>query len=83
MLTAVQGGAGRFGGQLQYGPIETIARIANGELRRVNTDGDAARSGVDVIPRQCALPLFIECAECGERQRMGGNHDAVAQMFAR
>ena len=48
-----------------------MSRIADGELRRVHTDGDAASSGGDVVARQSALSPFIESTRCSQGERVG------------
>ena len=52
-------------------------RIANGELRRVHADGQAAGAGRHVVARQRALPALVEPAVGVERQRMRGNDPAA------
>jgi hypothetical protein len=69
-----------FHRQLQHWPEQTD--FTNGELSRVNSDGNAARSGVAVVSSQRALAVFVQLARFGQSQRMRRNHRAVAQPFA-
>jgi len=45
-------------------------------------DGDAAGAGRQVVPRQRALPAFIQLALAVQRQRMRGDHKAGAELLA-
>ena len=69
--------------QLEHRPIEPDLRIADRELRRVHADGESARAGVEVIPRQRPLATFVELALRREGERMRGNDLAATQPFAR
>ena len=52
----------------QYRPIEAVLWLADGELRRVNTRGDSAGPGGDVIPAERPLPALIQPSRGRQRQ---------------
>ena len=68
-----------FSGECQDGFEEADLRIANGELRGVNADGEAAGAGGDVVARECALAAFVEATVCVEGERMGGDDGALGE----
>ena len=51
---------GRFGGELEHRTIEADAGVADGELRRVNADGQAARVRGEVVTGEGALAALVE-----------------------
>jgi len=51
-----------FCGEFQHGLEETNLRIANGELRGVNSDGKTAAARGNVIASEGALAAFVEFA---------------------
>src|SRR6185295_7774055 len=55
------------------------ARIANGELRGVDADGNASRASIAVVTRQRDLAAFVESARVGQGERMRRNHEAFDQ----
>ena len=65
--------------ECQDGLEESDARIADGELRRVDADRESTGSGRIVVPRECPLAAFVECAGFSQCQRMCGNDEAVPQ----
>src|SRR5690606_22689750 len=54
--------------------------IADGELRGMHADRQPARTGIDVIAGKRALAPAVELAVGIQRQRMRGNHHALAQI---
>src|SRR5882724_11111820 len=58
-----------FSSECEGGFEEAELRIANGELRGVNADGEAASAGGDVVARECALAAFVEATICVEGER--------------
>ena len=69
--------ADRVDGELQDRLVE--AGVADRELSGVHADGDAARTGVDVVARERALPPRVEAAVRIEREQVRRDHRAVAQ----
>ena len=65
-------------GQREHRLVEPDLRIADLELRGVDADRDAARARGQIIARERALPPLVQLALGVERQRMRGNHHAVA-----
>ena len=65
-----------LGGQREHRLEQADPRLADGELRRVHADRQAAGAGGDVIPRQRALASLVEPAVRGERERVRGDDDA-------
>ena len=59
------------------------AGIADGELRGVHADGDAAGAGIAVVPRQRHLAPLVELARFGHGERVGRNHQAAQQCAAK
>ena len=59
--------------QLEHRAIEIDVRVADGELGRVHADGQATSAGVDIVPRQLPLTLFIQPARSVERERVRGD----------
>src|SRR5919109_858039 len=53
--------------------------LANGELGGVHADREPARAGIEIIAGEGALTPGIELAVAVERERMRGNHYALAQ----
>jgi hypothetical protein len=45
----------------------------------VDSDGEAAHSGSDIVPRESSLAAFVELALGGEREWMGRDYDASAK----
>jgi hypothetical protein len=70
-------GLRRLCGKLQHGAIK--ADIADLELRRVHSDGEPARSRIDVVAREGALRDAIEPALFVERQGMCRQDSAIAE----
>ena len=70
---------GRLAGDLEHRPQQTD--LANGELRRVDTDREAARAGVDVVARKRPLPAQIELALHRQCERMRRNGDALGNQL--
>jgi len=68
-----------FSGEREDGLEEADLRIANGELRGMNADGEATGSGGDVVASECALAPFVEAAICVEGERMRGNDGALRE----
>ena len=69
--------ARRLDRELEHRPVEPD--LADGELRRVHADRQAARAGVDVVAADGALRLLVEFPVGIERQRMRRDHRALAQ----
>ena len=69
-------------GERQHRLEEADRGIANGELRRVHADRQAAGSGRGVVARQRALPALVEPAVAVKGQRMRGNDPAVLKRRA-
>jgi len=59
----------RLLGEAQHRFEQADRRIANGELRRVYTDRQAAGAGVAVVPRERGLPALVERPLLGQRER--------------
>ena len=53
--------------------------VTDSELRRVDTNGDAAGTSIDIVSRQSLLSSGVELAAAVKRERMGGNDHALAQ----
>ena len=70
--------ARRLDRKLEHRPIEPD--LADGELRRVHADRQAAGAGVDIVAADGALRLLVEPTVGTERQGMGGNHRTVAEL---
>jgi len=68
-----------FSGECQDGFEEADLRIANGELRGVNADGEATGAGGDVVASECALAAFVEMAVCVEGEGMSGDDGALPE----
>ena len=68
-----------FGGERQNGVEEADLRIANGELRGVNADGEPTGTGGDVVASECALAALVEATICVERERMRGDDRALGE----
>jgi hypothetical protein len=68
-----------FRRQFQHRPVQ--ADIADSELRGVNADRKATRTGVEVIARQGALVSGIERAVGIECQRMRGDHRSLGNQL--
>ncbi len=77
--TTAVGAVDFFGGECQNGFEEADLGIANGELRGVNTDGEASGAGGDVVARECALAAFVEATIRVERERMRGDDRALGE----
>jgi hypothetical protein len=45
----------------------------------MNSDGEPACAGRDVVPREGSLAAFVEPAVGGERERMGGDDGTGAE----
>ena len=58
------------------------AGLADRELGRVDADGEAAGTGVEVVARQGALAAPVEPARRIERERMGRDREPVEQALA-
>ena len=56
-----------------------MLRVADGELRGVDADRQAAGPGVEVIADQGPLAPLVEFARAVQRQRAGRDDQAVAQ----
>ncbi len=63
-------------GQFQHRRKQPNPRLADGELRRVHADSQAAGARGDVIPRQRALASLVETAVRGEREGVRGDDGA-------
>src|SRR5882672_7382608 len=66
-------------GQFEHGSEQTDLRIANRELRRMHTDGQAASTRREVITEQRALTAFVQLAMRIKRKRARGNHEPFTQ----
>ena len=74
--------AGRLGGELEHRAVQVDARRPDRELRRVDTDGDPAGTGVDVVAREAALAALVELPLGRERERVGRDHEPFGQPCA-
>jgi hypothetical protein len=54
----------------------------DGELRRVNADGQAARIRGDVVTGECALAALVESSARGQGERMSRNDESMRQASA-
>ena len=70
---------GRLAGDLEHRLQQSD--LANGELRRVDTDREAARAGVDVVARKRPLPAQIELALHRQCERMRRNGDSLGNQL--
>ena len=52
--------ADRLRRELEYRPIEAMVRFTDGELRRVDADGEPSRARVDVVARQRTLVALVQ-----------------------
>jgi len=68
--------------QTQYRFVQTDLRVANRKLRGVDTDRNSSRSSRVVIPCERPLTAFIQLSVSSQRQRMGRNHQPLAQRIA-
>ena len=59
-----------------------MARVADGELGRVDADGHAAGPGGDVVAGEGPLAALVELAVGREGQRMGGDDLAGEEVGA-
>lgn len=76
-------GAGHFlGGQRENGMEEADLGIADGELRGVNADREAAHARGEIVARERALAALVETTRGGEREGMGGDDEAVLEAGA-
>ena len=64
----------RFGNQLQHRLVQRMFRIADGELCRVDSDGESAGAGIDVVANQSTLMTLGPAAVVMECQRACGYH---------
>ena len=71
-----------FGGEREHRLEQSVSRIANGELRGVNTDRDPARAGGVVVTGQRALVLLVELALRRQGERMCGDHQPFVESSA-
>ena len=63
--------------KLEHGPVEPD--VANGELGGVDADREPADAGVEIVAGESALAAGVELAVGIERERMRGDHHALAQ----
>lgn len=59
-----------------------MPRLPDRELRGVDADREAARTGVDVVPGQGCLVTLVQRPPRGQRQRVGGDDPAVEQVLS-
>jgi hypothetical protein len=69
--------ARRLRGNAQHRLVQ--AALADRELGGVHTHRQAARAGVQVVARQCALAPLVELAPRVQRQRVCRNDGALTQ----
>ncbi len=62
-----------LGDQGQHRAIQAVPRVADGELGRVNTGGDAAGAGGHVISAEGPLPALVQPSRGRQGQRHRGN----------
>ena len=77
-----QGIARGLGGEREDRFEQCVLAVPDGELRGVDTHGDAAGAGMHVIARECALVPFVETPGLGERERVRGDHLAGEEVSA-
>ncbi len=69
-----------FGGESEDRFEEAEAGFADGELRGVDANREAADAGRDVVAAEGALATFVEPPLRRESQRMGGDGEAAAEV---
>ena len=67
------------GRQFKHGAQQTVFRLANGELCRVDSDSQPARAGRQVIACQRALAMLVQFSATPHCQRVRGDNQPVAQ----
>lgn len=65
------------GGDFKHRPEQANLRITNGKLRRMHAHRQPSRARRDVVTEQRALTAFVEPALRIERERAGGNGQAL------
>jgi hypothetical protein len=68
-----------LGRQRQHGTEQPVLRRADGELRRVDADGQPPGPGRQVVAAQGALAALVEPALGRQRQGQSGDGDAAVQ----
>ena len=63
--------------KLEHRPIEPD--VADRELGGMDADREPAGAGIEIVAGERALAARVELAVGVERERMGGDHDALAQ----
>lgn len=86
-LDEVAGGGGEGGvdgirGELEHGFEETVAGIADGELRGVHAHGETARAGGNVVASERGLMARGKAAGGVKRERLRGNDVAGEEVAA-
>ena len=72
----------RFGCEGQYGLVQAHLGVMDGELGRVNPNGESACARGEVIARERPLPAFVKPSIGRHRQRMSGNDQTTEQAGA-
>jgi hypothetical protein len=68
-----------FSGDFQDGFEEADTRLADGELRCVNADGQSARARRNVVASEGALAAFVQAATGIKRERMRWDDRAAGE----
>jgi len=64
---------------VQLQKLKEILSQLPADVQRVDADGEPAGAGIDIVPGQRPLPMGVELALGGQRQRLRRNDRALLQ----